>query len=76
MAAPNVEEFDGELRCGGTMHGVIKYHHGVRCLETKCHHIRCKEGKPVSVLHYFSLDTGVLVDTVIFQDPASRMRKL
>jgi hypothetical protein len=75
MAMPNVEEFEGELRCLGTMHGVVKYHHGSRCLETKCHHIRCTKGRAVAVLHYYSLETGALVDTVVFQDPTRRFRK-
>lgn len=74
MAHPNeqVEDFV-ELRCN-TLHGVHKLHNGIQCLEVKCHHIRCTKGKAVSVFHYFSRDTGALVDTITYQDPGKRFK--
>jgi hypothetical protein len=57
---------DVELRCAGTLHGILRTHHGVRCVEEKCHHIACTKGRPVSVFHYYCVKTGTLVDTVIY----------
>jgi hypothetical protein len=77
-AIPDVpvdEEFEGEIRCGGTLLGIIRKHHGIRCWESKCHHIKCTKGKAVAVFHYHSLQTGDLVDTVIFQDAARRFKR-
>ncbi|UOW92910.1 hypothetical protein SEA_LEOPARD_32 [Mycobacterium phage Leopard] len=62
-----------ELRCS-TLHGVLKLHNGIHCVEVKCHHIRCTKGEAVSVFHYFSRETGALVDTVRFQDPGRRFK--
>jgi hypothetical protein len=57
---------DTEMRCEGTLHGVIRTHLGKRCIEHKCHHIACTKGRPVSVFHYHSVETGELVDTVVY----------
>lgn len=76
MAMPDVAEDESrELRCSGTLHGVIKQHNGIRCLESKCHHIRCTKGKAVNVFHYYSLTTGDLVDTKVFQDPGRKFTR-
>lgn len=76
MAMPHVDDDDSmQLRCNGTLHGVIKNHNGIRCLESKCHHIRCTKGKAVSVFHYYSLQTGDLVDTNVFQDPGRKFTR-
>jgi hypothetical protein len=73
MAMPDYDdEASHELRCAGTLHGVIKIHHGIRCVESKCHHIRCTKGRAVNVFHYHSLQTGELVDTVTYQDPGRK----
>ena len=75
MAMPDVyDDFPVELRCSGTLHGVLKVHHGVRCLESKCHQFRCTKGRAVAVFHYYSLETGELVDTVTYQDPGRKFR--
>lgn len=75
MAMPDVFDDECELRCPGTLHGIIKWHKGLRCLESKCHHIRCTEGKAVSVFHYHSLLTGELVDTEVFKDPGRMFKR-
>lgn len=72
MAAPDVYEEDHELRCNGTLHGILRVHRGIRCIEHKCHHIRCTKGKAVTVYHYHSLQTGDLVDTVTYQNSPRR----
>lgn len=64
-----------ELRCPGTLQGIIKEHNGFRVLEEKCHHIRCTKGKAVSVFHYYSLETGELVDTIKFKDVGRKFTK-
>ena len=63
-----------ELRCPGTLQGIIKLHNGVRTLEEKCHHIRCTKGRAVSIFHYYSLSTGELVDTVEFTDVGRKFK--
>lgn len=76
MAAPDVHEDDDvDFRCLGTLHGFKKMHHGISCIEIKCHHMRCTKGRAVAVLHYFSLMTGELVDTVVFQDISRRFKR-
>lgn len=57
---------DVELRCAGTLQGILRTHQGVRCIEQKCHHIACTKGRAVSVFHYYCLKTGELVDTVVY----------
>jgi hypothetical protein len=77
MAAPDeyYEEFEGPLQCEGTIAGVLKHHLGIRCLEHKCHSPKCTKGRAVAVFHYYSLETGERVDTVVYQDPTRRFRK-
>lgn len=59
------------LRCRGTLHGKLR-EDGL--LEIKCHHITCTKGRAASVFHYFDPQTGALVDTKIYQDPAAKLR--
>lgn len=77
MALPDGDEnADIELRCRGTLHAIIRTHHGIRCIEQKCHHIACTKGRAVSVFHYYSALTGDLVDTVTYNnDPVNRSRR-
>jgi hypothetical protein len=71
--ADDVIESDIELRCeGGTLHGFLRTIHGIRCIETKCHNIRCTQGNARSVFHYLSVETGALVDTVIYKNAPGR----
>jgi hypothetical protein len=69
-------EPDIEIRCdGGALLGILRTMHGKRCIETKCHHIRCTQGGAVSVFHYHSLETGALVDTVIYKNAPGRTKR-
>lgn len=54
-----------DLRCEGTLHGVVD--DGV--LEVKCRRRSCGVRPGVIVLHHFNLHTGELVETLKFQDP-------
>lgn len=60
------DDNDVEMRCPGTLQAIMKSNEEL--VEIKCHHIRCTQGKPVSVFHYYSAKTGELVDTKTFQD--------
>lgn len=76
MAAPDVREEDAELRCkAGVLAGIIRTHQGIRCVEVKCTHWRCTQGEAVSVFHYYSCETGALVDTVIYRDIGKRFKR-
>lgn len=70
----NALEIGMELRCN-TLHGIVKLHHGIKCLEIKCHHPKCTKGRAVTMFHYYSLKTGDLVDTVTYQDPGRRFKR-
>lgn len=73
MACPDIP-FDGlELRCN-TINGIFKWHNGQQCLEVKCKHPKCTKGRAVSMFHYFSLETGDLVDTTEYTDVGKRFR--
>lgn len=61
------EDDSDQFRCSSTLHAISRIHDGVRRLEAKCHHPRCTKGRTVDVYHYFSLETGALVDTVEFK---------
>jgi hypothetical protein len=76
MKQGECEDAEFELRCdGAVLHGIFRTHHGTRCLETKCSHFRCTQGKAVNVFHYYSLETGELVDTIRYsKNPLERKR--
>ena len=57
---------DQELRCGNTMHGILREG---RYLEVKCKRRPCGAKPGVVVLHTFDLTTGILTDTKKFRDP-------
>lgn len=59
-----------ELRCGGTMHGKLDIRDGK--LEVKCGRRGCGAGRGVVVLHTFDIETGELVETKHFADPAKK----
>lgn len=68
MAKAKVRD-DVELRCpNGHLQGILRTHQGIRCLEQKCHNWYCTKGKTVTTFHYYSLETGALVDTVVYQN--------
>lgn len=48
-----------EMRCPGTLHGVIR---DDGLVERKCHHVTCTKGR-AAVFHYFHPLTGELVET-------------
>lgn len=56
-----------ELRCGGTMHGILS--DDSRYLEVKCKRRSCGSVPGVVVLHTFELATGRMVSTQKFKDP-------
>lgn len=57
-----------ELRCGGTMHGILSEDN--RYLEVKCKRRGCGAGPGVVVLHTFDLQAGgKLVKTNKYRDP-------
>lgn len=58
-----------ELRCGGTMHGKLELPHK---LEVKCGRRGCGAKRGVIVLHTFNLETGEMIGTKQFADPAYR----
>ena len=57
-----------ELRCGGTMHGILS-EDGTE-LEVKCKRRSCGKRPGVVVLHTFNLATGKLKHTRRFKEPA------
>ena len=56
-----------ELRCGGTMHGILSEDH--KHLEVKCKTRKCGAWPGVVVIHTFDLSTGKLVKTERYSDP-------
>lgn len=63
---------DVELRCpSGELHGILKGN----LVEFRCKNVRCKQGQPVVVYHYYDPVTGVLKDTKRFRDPVERLMK-
>lgn len=59
-----------ELRCGGTMHGILS-DDGTE-LEVKCKRRSCGKVSGVVVLHTFDLKTGKLLRTSRFREPVLR----
>jgi hypothetical protein len=59
-----------ELRCGGTMHGILSDDR--KHLEVKCKRRTCGAKPGVVVLHTLSLETGRVVKTSRFNEPRSR----
>lgn len=56
-----------ELRCGGTLHGILSEDH--RYLEVKCKRRSCGSKRGIVVLHIFDIQTGELHQTKKFSDP-------
>lgn len=69
MAQPDPCVYDVELRCSGTIHGIMRG----GLLEVKCRSIKCSRGRPVNVFHYFDPDTGELVETKVYKNPDRRL---
>lgn len=61
-----------ELRCIGTMHGILSEDH--RYLDVKCKRKSCGARFGVVVIHTFDLITGQLHKTVTYADPSKRER--
>lgn len=55
-----------ELRCGNTMHGILREG---RYLEVKCKRRPCGAAPGVVVLHLFDLTNGQLTETKCYRDP-------
>jgi len=73
MARASVTAKDVELRCdNGALHGIFRQHHGQNCIEIKCSNWYCTKGKTVTTFHYYSLETGALVDTVRYKNAPGR----
>jgi hypothetical protein len=66
MALPDFEWETLELRCRGTMHGIVK--NGSGTLEVKCKHWACTSPRSVTY-HVFDLATGELLETHTYKDP-------
>ena len=76
MARGDVAVDGLELRCdNGALHGILRKHHGVMCIEQKCSNWNCTKGKTVTTFHYYSLETGALVDTVRYKNALERNGK-
>ena len=56
-----------ELRCGGTMHGILS-DDGTE-LEVKCKRRSCGKRPGIVVLHTFNVKTGRLKHTRRFKEP-------
>lgn len=56
-----------ELRCGGTLHGIVT--DDGQHLEVKCKRRSCGAKKGVVVLHTISLTTGKVTHTRRFKEP-------
>lgn len=69
MAQPDYFVDDVELRCSGTIHGIMR--DGL--LEVKCKSIKCSRGRQVNIFHYFDPVTGEMVDTKIYKNPDRRL---
>jgi hypothetical protein len=59
-----------ELRCGGTLHGILS--DDGKYLEVKCKRRACGAGKGVVVLHTLSLSTGKVTSTKRFAEPTGK----
>lgn len=57
-----------ELRCEGTLHGVVS--DDLKSIEVKCQRRKCGHVPGVVVLHTLSLETGQVISTRRFSDPA------
>lgn len=60
-----------QLRCKSKLQGILKtLPSGTKVLEVRCKDKWCSErGSGIVVLHYFSVETGELVDTKKYRDP-------
>lgn len=59
-----------ELRCDGNLYGILSDDH--KTLEVKCKRRKCGFAPGVVVLHTLSIETGKVITTRRFQDPAFR----
>lgn len=59
-----------ELRCEGTLYGILSDDH--KTIEVKCKRRKCGYDQGVVVLHTLSLETGKVITTRRFADPAFR----
>ena len=59
-----------QLRCDGTLYGIISDDHAT--IEVKCKRRSCGAASGIIVLHTLSLETGQVVLTRRFSDPATR----
>ena len=62
-----------QLRCHSQIHGIVKhYPNGKVLLEVRCKNKLCvdRKAKGIVVLHYLNVETGELVSTKRFRDPA------
>lgn len=59
-----------ELRCEGNLFGLLSDDH--KTLEVKCKRRKCGSRPGVVVLHTLSLETGKVIETRRFSDPAYR----
>ena len=56
-----------DFRCPSRIHFIKRS----RVIEVKCHSKHCGAGGGAVVLHTFNIDTGELLDTKRFADPAA-----
>lgn len=59
-----------QLRCEGTLYGVISDDH--KTIEVKCKRRSCGYASGVIVLHTLSLETGQVTSTRRFREPQQR----
>lgn len=59
-----------QLRCEGTLYGVISDDH--KTIEVKCKRRKCGYAPGVVILHTLSLETGAVISTRRFKDPSFR----
>jgi len=60
-----------QIRCPSRIHGVLAEGR----FEVKCHSKRCGAGTGVTVLHYFDLLTGELLETKRFKEPKALFQR-
>lgn len=59
-----------QLRCKANLYAVLSDDH--KSIEVRCKRRACGAEPGVIVLHTLSLETGQVIDTRRFKDPASR----
>lgn len=58
-----------QLRCEGTLYGVISDDH--KTIEVKCKRRKCGYAPGVVILHTLSLESGQVTSTRAFRDPTT-----